>query len=539
MNRPHTFPGIILMALASLQSASAATIEIGPCDGNATPVVAAAAAQLRDGGTLRFAPGEYHFFEEGAKALFLASVGSSTGMKKVVLHLEGLKDVTVDGGGANFFFHGNTFPLVAERCDGLKVGHFTSRLPILPIVEFTILEKGDDGFLCQFGRNHPPYKVKPDGTILFESGEGLVESIAQELSVHALRYCQIQYIATPGCRCDRDTLASTFYAVAAEDRGHGRVFFRYVNDPHPKNAGKCSFPVNEPLCILLASRRNRSLMSIADCRDVEIADVEARSGSGMGIVAEMCENIRILRYKVLPDEGSTVSVTADMIFLVDTKGRIEIADSELSWSLDDAMNIHGNYTTLAAVSGREATLKIQRFNYAGYFPYRVGEKVAFMRGHGPDKVVLGNAVVAEFPAPGREAAEARIVFDREIPPEWAGCDVANISHAPTVWIHGNYIHDYLNIRLSAFADILFEGNRLSNGQSVMMVDDLTGYWGECGPVHNLTVRDNDCADMRHTFFDFRVPFTGRAVLEGNRIRGGNADNPFVLGPGVEAVRNEP
>ena len=539
MSRPHTFPGIILMALASLQSASAATIEIGPCDGNATPVVAAAAAQLRDGGTLRFAPGEYHFFEEGAKDLFLASVGSSTGMKKVVLHLEGLKDVTVDGGGANFFFHGNTFPLVAERCDGLKVGHFTSRLPILPIAEFTILEKGDDGFLCQFGRNHPPYKVKPDGTILFESGEGLVESIAQELSVHALRYCQIQYIATPGCRCDRDTLASTFYAVAAEDRGHGRVFFRYVNDPHPKNAGKCSFPVNEPLCILLASRRNRSLMSIADCRDVEVADVAARSGSGMGIVAEMCENIRILRYKVVPDEGSTVSVTADMIFLVDTKGRIEIVDSELSWSLDDAMNIHGNYTTLAAVLGREAMLKIQRFNYAGYFPYRVGEKVAFMRGHGPDKVVLGNAVVAEFPAPGREAAEARIVFDREIPPEWAGCDVANISHAPTVWIHGNYIHDYLNIRLSAFADILFEGNRLSNGQSVMMVDDLTGYWGECGPVHNLTVRDNDCADMRHTFFDFRVPFTGRAVLEGNRVRGGNASNPVVLGPGVEAVRNEP
>ncbi len=273
-------------------------------------------------------------------------------------------------------------------------------------------------------------------------------------------------------------------------------------------------------------------MSITDCRDVEIADVEARSGSGMGIVAEMCENIRILRYKVVPDEGNTVSITADTIFLVDTKGRIEIADSEISWALDDAMNIHGNYTTLASVDGREATLKIQRFNYAGYFPYRVGEKVAFMRGHGTGKEILGHAVVAEFPAPGRDAAEARIVFDREIPSEWAGCDVANVSHAPTVWIHGNHIHDYLNIRLSAFADILFEDNRLTNGQSVMLVDDLTGYWGECGPVHNLTVRNNDCADMRHTFFDFRVPFTGRAVLEGNRLSGAHADAPFNLGPGV-------
>ena len=520
-----------LMSIAFLHSASAAVIEVGPCDGNATPAAVAAAARLRDGDTLRFAPGEYHFFEDGAKDLFLASVGSTTGMKKVVLHLEGLKDVTVDGNGSKFYFHGCTFPFVAGRCDGLKVGNFTSRLPVLPIVEFTILEKGDDGFLCQFGPNHPPYEIRPDGTILFQSEEGLVDSSAQVLSVHALRYCQIQYFATPGCRCDKDTLASTFYAVAAEGRGEGRVFFRYASDPHPKNAGKCSFPVNEPLCILLA-KRYRSLMSIADCRDVEVADVEVRSGSGMGVVAEMCENIRILRYKVRPDEGSTVSLTADTIFLVDTKGRIEIADSELSWALDDAMNIHGNYTTLATVDGREATLKIQRFNYTGYFPYRVGEKVAFMRGHGVGKVVLGSAVVAAFPAPGRDASEARIVFDRDIPPEWTGCDVANISHAPTVWIHGNQIHDYLHIRLSAFADILFENNRLSNGQSVMMVDDLVGYWGECGPVHNLTVRDNDCADMRHTFFDFHVPFTGRAILEGNSIRGNNADKPLVLGPGV-------
>jgi hypothetical protein len=114
--------------------------------------------------------------------------------------------------------------------------------------------------------------------------------------------------------------------------------------------------------------------------------------------------------------------------------------------------------------------------------------------------------------------------------------VANVSHVPTIWIHGNHFHDFLHIRLSAFADILFENNRLSNGQSVMMVDDLTGYWGECGPVHNLTARGNDCADMRHTFFDFHVPFTGRAVVEGNRLSGPGSDNPFTLGPGVEVAR---
>ena len=507
-----------------------AVMEVVPTEGNATPAVRVAAAQLKDGDTLRFVKGEYHFFEEGAKDSFLASVGSSTGMKKVVVHLEGLKDVTIDGGGSSFVFHGNTFPFVAERCDGLKICNFTSRVFQLPLVEFTIAEKKDEGFLCQFAKGSAPYETK-NGEIFFDMDEGRTDSREREISVHALRYCQIQYITTPKCKCNKDALATKFYPAAAEDRGDGQVFFRYYNDPHPKNAGKCSFPLNEPLCLLLGCGRTRSVMAFADCRDVEISDVNVRSGVAMGIVAEMCENVRIVRYNVRPDERRHVSLTADAVFLVDTKGRIEIADSEISWGLDDVMNIHGNYTRLDGVDGRRATLAIQHHFYAGYFPYRVGEKVEFSRGKGPGKKMLGRAVVAEAPRHGRDATSATIVFDREIPGWWTGCDVANISHAPTVWIHDNYFHDFLHIRLSAFADILFERNRLRNGVGILHAD-LTGYWGECGPAHTFVARDNDCEDMRTPCFLFNEPFTGRALIDGNRFKGRNSDNPFLFGPGV-------
>ena len=519
----------IVTGLSLALTASGAVVEVAPVEGNATPAVRAAVERLENGGTLRFAKGEYHFFEDGAKDVFLASVGSSTGRKKVVFHLDGLKDVTIDGGGSTFVFHGKAFPFVAERCDGVKIGNFTSRVFRLPLVEFTIEEKSDEGFLCRFAEGSVPYQVK-DGAIAFDIDEGRRDSRDREISVHALRYCQIQYLVTPGCACDRDTLASTFYAAAPEDRGDGKVFFRYVPDPHPKNAGKCSFPRNEPLCLLLGSDRNRSLMAFVGCRDVEVADVDVRSGVAMGIVAEMCENVRIVRYNVRPDEGAHVSLTADAIFLVDTKGRIEIAESEICWGLDDVMNIHGNYTRLESADGPRCELGIQRFNYAGYFPYRVGEKVEFTRGKGPGKEVLGRAVVAAFPKPGAEAARAAIVFDRDIPAECVVCDVANVSHVPTVWIHDNFFHDFMHLRLSAFADILFERNRFRNGNAAILHDDLTGYWGECGPAHTLVARDNDCDDMRAAPFHFAVPFTGRAILEGNRVR--NSGNPFFFGPGV-------
>lgn len=71
---------------------SGAVVEVSPVEGNATPGVRAAVARLEDGGTLRFAQGEYHFFEEGAEDVFLASAGSSTGWKKAVFRLDGLAD---------------------------------------------------------------------------------------------------------------------------------------------------------------------------------------------------------------------------------------------------------------------------------------------------------------------------------------------------------------------------------------------------------------------------------------------------------------
>ena len=520
-----------MTGLAWACAASGAVVEVAPVEGNATPAVRAAVERLGSGGTLRFAKGEYHFFEESAKDVFLASAGSSTGWKKVVFHLEGLKDVTIDGGGSSFVFHGKAFPFVAERSDGVAIRAFTSRVHRLPLVEFTIAEKNDEGFLCRFAEGSAPYEVA-DGNLFFDLDEGRFDSRERVISVHALRYCQIQYLSTPGCRQNKDALASTFYPVAAEDRGSGEVFFRYRGDPHPKNAGKCSFPVGEPLCLLLASDRNRSLMAFSDCRDVEVADVDVRSGVAMGVVAEMCENVRILRYRVRPDDGAHVSLTADAIFLVDTKGRIEITECEIGWGLDDVMNLHGNYTRLESADGRRCELAVQRPNYAGYFPVRVGEKLEFSRGKGPETQVLGRAVVAVFPKPGRDAERASIVFDRDIPEAWAGCDVANVSHAPAVWIHDNHFHDFLNIRLSAFADILFERNRLRNGNSAIYHDDLVGFWGECGPAHTLVVRDNDIGDMRDTFFDFRVPFAGRAVIDGNRLSGKGADHPFRFGPGV-------
>jgi len=513
----------------------AAIIGIGPIQGDNTAQVVAAAARLHDGDTLRFAKGEYHFHERTGKDVFLASPGSQTGMKKVLVHLKGLKDVTVDGGGAHFVFHENVFPFVFEKCENLKLRGFRSDAAQLSVVEFTCVEKTSDGFLCRFAPGSIPHMIDEKGVISFKAESGTVTSEAQELSVHALKWAQIHYLCGPACRRNKDTLASTYFTARAEDRDDGTVFFRYFAERHPKHVDAFPFATNVPLAFLLGCRRLCSLAAIRDCRRVTVEDVHAHSGVGMGLVFDMCEDICVRRYRVKPDEGRYVSLTADTLFVVDCKGKVEIADSEISWAMDDAMNIHGNYTVLKGVAGRGISVYHPHHAYNGYFPYRVGERLEFSRGYGSSRQTLGFAQIARFDVPAdREAREFVIELDREIPGGWQGCNVANLSHVPTVHIHDNHFHDYMHLRLSAFADVRFENNRLENGNNVFLVDDLSGYWGECGPIHDITVRDNRIGKMRSGCFVFHVPVTGKAVFSGNVLPDGCLKSPFRFGAGVSA-----
>ena len=513
----------------------ARTFEIAPAEGNATPRVVAAVKAMRDGDTLRFKKGEYHFYEEGAIVRPVMSGATSWGEKKLVFGFEGKSGITVDGGGSTFVWHGNVFPFSFAKCRGVTVKDFTARAFRPSYVELKIDRYLDDGG-CEFTFNPGvAYSVK-DGALLIDTDLGRFDSREKIISIHALERIAIHYLFAANETTRRDRLASTFLNGVAEDLGSGRVRIANRRQALKGCLDRFPFKVGEPLCFLLNGRERCSL-HFTECRDAAVRNVHLQSGDGMGIVSFLGENLTIDGYRVEPREGEHVSITADCLFVVNNRGLVEVKNSTFSWALDDAINMHGNYLRVASASGATLELEHIHHGYYNFHPYHPGDTVEFTDPE--SRAVLATARVVSVAARANGAA---ITVEGLDAPLAKGTLVENITWLPEVRLHDNVFHDVLHVRLSGRGKYTVERNVFRRGIA-LLVSDLAKYWGEAGRTEDMTIRDNlfDSFSSRGWGGSFIVvEVDGRNGRElrihrgirilGNRVTGLPKGVPFVSAP---------
>ena len=476
----------LVLSTLAVSAAAADTVTVVNCNEgeNASPAVAKAIASLKDGDTLKFEKGEYHFHVEGTTRKYIVSSGGRNGEKNIVFPFKGLNGITVDGGGSTFVWHGPVYPFAFRNCRGLNVGNFTTTMYRPTVVELTVTEKRDDGFLCRF-LDPKCYKVE-NGHIVFDLDIGRFSTADDKISVHALDRCCIEYLFAGDTKASKVHLPAGHMVTDAEDRGDGMVFFHYRPDDGSK-ATKLNFDIGEPIAFLLESRF-RSNFFFDSCSDVRLHDVTVRRGGGMGVVAQLCDGVTLERYNVVPHPGEKVSLTADCMFIVNCRGKVAVKDCEISWSMDDAMNCHGNYTKIAKAEGRKATVvNILERAYPGFFPYHPGDTVEFTEES--SRKVLGTAKIAAVGEYGVDSKSVELTFDSEMAAIPEGTLVENLTWIPDVTISGCDFHDTMHLRLSGRGKYVVENNRFTRGIGICIMD-LAGYWGEAGRVADMKIRGN-------------------------------------------------
>ena len=490
------------------------------CDATAL-VQAKLAALPAEGGAIRLAKDKYHFYETDVKTMVLNPSNNQSGEKKVVFPLVGRKNVTIDGCGSTLVFHGRSFPFAATNCTGLTFKNFTVTTRFPSCAGFVVTEKSDAGFTVKFDEGVCPYAVK-DGNLTFFLDGHAVSTGNGRLSLHALDRLVIIYLMTPTAPGDKSEFPAGFVGVTPEIVGERTVRFTYYGDKHAKSV-KLPYNVGEKVVVNLEEQRYRDVFFFEDCDNVAVENVTIRRFGGMGVVGQRSGNIRIDGLTAQAPDGERVTLTADIVQFINCYGGISVANCRGGHSLDDWINIHGNYLKVLSVSGSRVRLQTQHVSQSGFFPYRPGDALEFVTAH--ERTVVAKANVLSWTADPSDTRVCEVTVDADLSAAGVvGLLVENATLNPNVTICGNRFEDYPNLRLSGRGTYLIESNRFERCSSAVTGMDLADYWFESGRIADMTIRHNAVVSGSGFLFGLagwrgnepNLPkIHGRIVLEGN------------------------
>ena len=486
------------------------------------------AALPPEGGTLRFEKGEYHFYEDAAKTMWLEPSNNQSGEKHVVFPLVGRRNVTIDGCGSTFVFHGRTFPFAATNCTGLAFRNFTVTTRYPSCAGFVVKEKDADGFTLRFDDGVCPYRVE-QGNISFSLDGYEISTRKGRLSLHSLDRSAIHYLMTPEAPGNKGMFPSTFVGARAEDIGNSEVRFTYYGDKHPKCV-TLPYAVGEKVVVSLEEGRYRDVFFFEDCDGVAVENVAIRRFGGMGIVGQRSGNVNVAGLSVHPHEGERVTLTADVIQFINCYGNILITGCEGGLSLDDWINIHGNYLNIVSAEGRCLRVQTQHSSQQGFFPYRPGDVIECVTPR--ERKVLATARVCAVERDVADPSVCKLTVDADLSETpLVGQLVENATLNPDVTIKGNCFSDFPHLRLSGRGKYVVESNRFERCSAAVLGMDLAGYWSESGRIEDMTIKNNVVVNGGGFHFGLTgwegsksdVPKVhGRIILEGNvfdRVRG--------------------
>ena len=450
---------------------------------NYTPIVKDALDELgADGGTVIFEKGEYHFYREGATVRFIPVSNNSACDKHVVFPILGMKNVKIDGGGASFVFHEVTFPFAVMDSSAVTLTNFSVDTGTSPTAYFRVERVTQDGFFLHTDREKVPYRIE-NGALIFNRELGERSGRDRKFSLHGISERGVQYLFTGDCKDTTENLPAPYMLTDATEE-NGELFFKYREG----NPGAIRYKEGTEVKILLDGGRDTDVILISNSSDVLIKNIVARRGIGMGIIAQLAENVEIDGFRT--DEkyhGEGVTLSADSMHFVNCSGQLEIKNCEITHTMDDAINVHGMYTRIKEVNGEELLLSIGHVEQNFFNPYKVGDVIKSLNDQSLEYSATMRVDGAIMSEDGRQITLS--VSSVSGTPS-AGELIELPNKMPNVHIHDNKFSHYPHLRISGAGDILIERNSFENAVAALLVKDLAKFWYESGRVKSLVFKNN-------------------------------------------------
>ena len=426
----------------------------------------------------------YHVYADEASApvVCVANHGYN-GYKSAALAIEGMADLTVDGGGSTFILHGCMDFAIVKNSQNITIRNLTVTCADTCNFQGKVTEAAEGCVTVEL-EEHP--KLYLFGDVLFQKIDHQMEMMGRTLD----------YVTETG-EIRRGSGDENFGVKFKDIRKtlEGDTLRLYDVPVMP--------PVGDTIVFTMSRRCNQAFL-LDRSENVTLENVTVHTCWGMGVIAQKCKDVTIRRCSVTPDEGRLWSAGQDATHFVNCRGKILIEDCLFENQLDDAANLHGIYTLIEKVADSQILVRYAHFQTRGIDIYSVGDAVQIMDRQTQQPTAFARIAAVEVLNPDMTILTLTDVEGEILP----GMIVENLSDEADVLIRNNVIRNNRarGMLIAAKGKVEITGNRFHSGGAAIQFESDPIHWFECGGTTDVQIRDNFFDDCRHGTW-------GRAVID--------------------------
>lgn len=461
-----------------------------------------------NGVEITFEKGEYHFYPEKALEQFCYISNHNDVLSKIAFPINGMKNVTINGNGSEFIFHGRIIPFWIEDSENVNIKNLSIDFAESFHSELLVVENNTKKKYIDFKiAPEYPYEIRNDQLIFVKSyyEHNLGYSITYDPTTESVAYL------ADGIQIDsRGTQASYGKVELAEDlnlndeyaRRRGKEYSIKVEELEPGlvRVHNLKKPLKEGLLLICKGENgmNRFAPAMKGCNSTNVIaeNVTVYHAGGMGFLFENCENLEFKGCKVEPSQGRMVSTTADASHFVGCRGTLALRDCSFRNQLDDASNIHGAYQRVVDVLDENSLgVRMGHYQQAGFALAKPGDKVGIVRLSESFEPYATLTVKSVDFINGRYN---RVVFNEELPERVSSEDMLeNLSAYPELIIDGCTFKSNRarGILISTPVKTTITNTFFNTQMSALFIPVESGAWHESGSGANIVIENNifqDC-----------------------------------------------
>lgn len=391
--------------------------------------------------------------------------------KHIGLWMKKLKNVTIDGQGAQLITHGEMTSFVIDQCENIKMRNLTVTAADPTVPEMTVLEAGDKHLTVQI---HPRSKYTlTDGRFAFVGdswtlSKGIAQAYDAQRDVTWRSWCPLNDLRK---------------AVELEPN-----LLRFAYDKTPPAKSGMVFQMRDGI-------RDEACGLIQYSKNIVLEKMHFAFLGNFGIVGQMSENLTYRQLTLEPEAGSgrTCAGFADFVQMSGCKGLVLIENSRFSGAQDDPINIHGTHLAVTGFTAdNQITVRYMHHQSYGFQSFLTGNTVEFIDAH--SLLPLGSFKVKK--AEMKNDREITVTLNRPVPEDIRqnqSLVVENVTYTPEVVIRNNYFSRIPSrgLLVTTRRKVLVENNIFFRMQmsGILIADDARS-WFESGMVRDVTIRNN-------------------------------------------------